>query len=144
MGKGSKREIMVRGKTFFYGLLALLLSAPSLTWAWSGEVVGITDGDTITVLNSKTLKDVKVRLYGIDTSERGQAFNKRARQLTSKTVYGKVVEVKVMSTDRYGRTVAMIFADRTLLNEELVKAGLRGFTNSTAQNLFVSRERTSS
>jgi len=124
MGKGSKREIMVRGKTFFYGLLALLLSAPSLTWAWSGEVVGITDGDTITVLNSKTLKDVKVRLYGIDTPERGQAFNKRARQLTSKTVYGKVVEVKVMSTDRYGRTVAMIFADRTLLNEELVKAGL--------------------
>jgi endonuclease YncB( thermonuclease family) len=33
-------------------------------------------------------------------------------------VYGKVVEVKVMATDRYGRTVAMIYADKTLLNEE--------------------------
>ena len=104
--------------------LSFLLNFPCLSWAWSGEVVGITDGDTITVLNSKTLKDVKIRLYGIDTPERGQAFSKRAKQFTSKLVYGKVVEVKVMATDRYGRTVAMIYADRTLLNEELVKAGL--------------------
>ena len=51
-------------------------------------------------------------------------FSKRARQFTSKLVYGKVVEVKVMATDRYGRTVAMIYGDKTLLNEELVKAGL--------------------
>jgi endonuclease YncB( thermonuclease family) len=80
--------------------LSFLLNFPCLSWAWSGEVVGITDGDTITVLNSKTLKDVKIRLYGIDTPERGQAFSKRAKQFTSKLVYGKVVEVKVMATDR--------------------------------------------
>jgi endonuclease YncB( thermonuclease family) len=67
---------------------------------------------------------VKIRLYGIDTPEKGQAFSKRARQFASKLVYGKVVEVKVMATDRYGRTVAMTYADKTLLNEELVKAGL--------------------
>ena len=104
--------------------LILLLTTPCFSWGWSGEVVGITGGDTITVLNNKTLKDVKIRLYGIDTPERGQAFSKRAKQFTSKLVYGKVVEVKVMATDRYGRTVAMIYADKTLLNEELIKAGL--------------------
>jgi micrococcal nuclease len=119
-----KRGIMVIRKAVFYIPVAMLVATPSHTWAWSGEVVGITDGDTITVLNSKTLKDVKIHLYGIDTPERGQAFSKRARQFTSKTVYGKVVEVKVMATDRYGRTVAMIYADKTLLNEALVKAGL--------------------
>jgi micrococcal nuclease len=117
--------ITVMGKLLFPSLLLiLLLASPCLSWAWSGEVVGITDEDTITILNSKTLKDVKIRLYGIDCPEGGQAFSKRARQFTSKTVYGKVVEVKVMATVRYGRTVAMIFADKTLLNEELVKAGL--------------------
>jgi endonuclease YncB( thermonuclease family) len=105
-------------------LLSLLLALPCLSKAWSGEVVGITDGDKITVLNSKTLKDVKIRLYGIDTPEKGQAFSKRARQFASKMVYGKVVEVKVMATDRHGVTVAMIYADNTLLNEELVKAGM--------------------
>ena len=39
-------------------------------------------------------------------------------------VCGKVVYVKVMATDRHGRAVAMICDDKTLLNEELVKAGL--------------------
>jgi len=90
---------------------ATLLALPCLIWAWSGEVAGIADGDTITVLNSKTLKDVKIRLYGIDAPERGQAFSRRAKQFTSKLVYGKVVEVKVMDADRYGRTVAIIYAD---------------------------------
>jgi endonuclease YncB( thermonuclease family) len=113
---------MCKTKAFILSLVLILL--PNFSWAWSGEVVGIADGDTITVLSSKTLKDVKIRLYGIDCLEGEQAFSKRARKFTSKMVYGKVVEVKVMDTDRYGRTVAMIYADKTLLNEELVKAGL--------------------
>jgi endonuclease YncB( thermonuclease family) len=100
----------------------LLLTFPCISWAWSGKVVGIADGDTITVLRDK--EQVRIRLYGIDTPERGQAFGKKAKQFTSKMVYGKTVVVKVMATDRYGRTVAMIYADKTLLNEELVKAGL--------------------
>jgi endonuclease YncB( thermonuclease family) len=48
-------------------LSLVLILLHNLSWAWSGEVVGITDGDIITVLHSKTLKDVKIRLYGIDT-----------------------------------------------------------------------------
>ena len=104
-------------------MLACLLSLPLTAYAWSGEVVGITDGDTITVLNSKTLKDVKIRLYGIDCPEGEQAFSKRARQFTSKLVYGKVVEVEVMATDRYGRTVALVTVNKQILNEELLKAG---------------------
>ena len=69
---------MVRRRAVFYILFALMITTPTLSWAWSGEVVRITDGDTITVLNRKTLKDVKIRLYGIDTPEKGQAFGKRA------------------------------------------------------------------
>ena len=104
--------------------IVFLLSLPVHTWAWSGEVVGITDGDTINVLNSKTLKEMKIRLYGIDCPEGGQAFSKRAKQFTSKMVFGKVVEVHLMDTDRYGLTVALVSVDKQLLNKELVKAGL--------------------
>lgn len=107
---------MRKTKAFILGLVLILL--PSFSWAWSGEVVGIMDGDTITVLNSKTIKDVKIRLYGIDCPEKGQAFGKRAKQFTS-----KVVEVKVMDTDRYGRTVALVAVNKQILNEELLKAG---------------------
>ena len=115
---------MLRKTCLLCAFLFLLLTQPAISWAWSGEVVGIMDGDTITVFRSKTLKDVRIRLYGIDTPEKGQAFSKKAKQFIFKMVYGKLVEVKVMATDRYGRTVAMIYADKTLLNEELVKAGL--------------------
>jgi micrococcal nuclease len=103
-------------------IVVFLLNLPCLSWAWSGKVVGVADGDTITVLRDK--EKVKIRLYGIDTPERGQAFSKKAKQFTSKLVYGKVVEVHRMDTDRYGRTVALVSVDKQLLNKELVKAGL--------------------
>jgi micrococcal nuclease len=86
--------MMLMRKSLFCILLLLLPAAPSLSWAWSGEVVGITDGDTITVLHSKTLKDVKIRLYGIDCPERHQPYGKRAKKFTSDTVFGKVVEIE--------------------------------------------------
>jgi endonuclease YncB( thermonuclease family) len=38
-------------------------------------------------------------------------------------VFGKVVEVEVMDTDRYGRTVALVAVNKQILNEELLKAG---------------------
>ena len=107
-------------------LLVLFLFSlfPILSWAWSGEVVGITDGATITVLNSKTLKDVKIRLYGIDTPERGQAFSKRAKQFTSEMVFGKVVEVGAITVDHYGRTVSLVYVEGKGVCDELLRAGL--------------------
>jgi endonuclease YncB( thermonuclease family) len=39
---------------------------------FSGQVVGVHDGNTITVLRDRTL--VKVRLFGIDHPETGQDF----------------------------------------------------------------------
>ena len=66
----------------------------------------------------------KIRLDGIDTPERGQAFGKKAKQFTSDMVFGEVVEVHRMDTDRSGRTVALVSVDKQLLTKELVKAGV--------------------
>ena len=110
---------MRKTKAFILSLVLILL--PSFSWAFSGKVVGVADGDTITVLRDK--EQVRIRLYGIDTPERGQPFSKRAKQFTSKLVLRKVVEVKVMDTDRYGRTVALVAVNKRILNEELLKAG---------------------
>ena len=52
--------------------LILLLTISCFEWHFSGEVVGITEGDTMTVRNSKTVQDVKIRLYGIDTPQGGR------------------------------------------------------------------------
>lgn len=113
---------MIR-KARFLSLISVFLSIfPCLTWAWSGKVVGVADGDTITALDNG--RPEKIRLYGIDRPEKGQAFGKKAKQFTSDMVFGKVVEVKRIGTDKYGRTVALVAVGVRLLNEELVKAGL--------------------
>ncbi len=101
--------------------LLLLLIFPGLLWAWSGKVLGVADGDTITVLHNG--KGERIRLYGIDTPEKRQAFGKKAKQFTSDMVYGKTVEVKPKDTDRYGRTVGMVSVNGESLNEALIKAG---------------------
>ena len=102
-------------------VLIALLVFPCSVWAWSGKVVDVADGDTITVLRDK--KQVRIMLYGMDTPEKGQAFGNEAKQFTSKMVYGKVVEVEVMDTDRYGWTAALVAVNKQILNEELLKAG---------------------
>jgi micrococcal nuclease len=87
----------------------------------SGEVVGITDGDTLTVLVDRS--PIKVRLAEIDTPEKGQPWANRAKQALSGKVFGQVVELQVVDTDRYGRTVAKVFRDGRDINREMVREG---------------------
>lgn len=102
--------------------LILLFVLPPFALAWQGKVVGISDGDTITVLTEEK-KQVKVRLYGIDCPEKSQAFGQRAKRFSSDLAFGKIVEVNATDTDRYGRTVARVIVDGKDLNEELLRAG---------------------
>jgi hypothetical protein len=84
--------------------------------------VGVSDGDTITVIHRG--KGEKIRLYGTDCPEKKQAFGKRAKQFTSNMVFGKTVEVRPVTTDRYGRTIAWVYENGDCLNAELLEAGL--------------------
>ncbi len=65
---------------------------------FTGRVVGVSDGDTITVLSNG--KPVRIRLNGIDCPEKRQAFGKRAKQATSKLVFGQTVTVRDLGQDR--------------------------------------------
>ena len=74
-----------------------------------GKVVGILDGDTITVLVDRG--EVKVRVAGIDAPEKKQPFGQRSKQHLSDCAFGKSVAVEWSKTDRYGRTIGKITAD---------------------------------
>jgi micrococcal nuclease len=93
-------------------------SAAQLT----GKVVSIADGDTFTLLSNN--KQIKIRLHGIDCPEKSQDFGNVAKQFLSNLIFGKIVSVKEMDTDRYGRTIGMVTIDNKNVNEELLKAGL--------------------
>ena len=116
-----------RYKRVFVSVLVfwLISSWPGTAEAqeFSGKVIGISDGDTITVLREKT--PTKIRLHGIDCPESGQEFGARAKILTSQLAFGKAVTVRVRGKDRYQRTVAdIVLPDGRSLNEELVRQGL--------------------
>lgn len=106
-------------------ILALLLSVPAFAAQFiEGKVVGISDGDTITVLTDEK-RQVKIRLYGVDCPESKQAYGTRARQSSSGHVFGKRVRVEVADTDRYGRTVGIVTGpDGTVLNRALLTEGM--------------------
>lgn len=89
--------------------------------AHADKVIGITDGDTFTLLRDKTT--IKVRLAEIDCPERKQPFGSRAKQALSDKIFGKEVKLEGEKKDRYGRTIATVVLDDRNINLEMVKDG---------------------
>lgn len=87
-----------------------------------GKVVGIADGDTITLLTEN--QQLKIRLAGIDAPERNQDFGQKSKQFLSSLIFGKTVVVNATKIDKYGRIVGQIFHDKLDANLEMVKVGL--------------------
>jgi endonuclease YncB( thermonuclease family) len=87
----------------------------------NGRVVGITDGDTLTLLVGR--RQVRVRLAQIDAPESDQPYGKKAKAALSALAFGKQARVEVVDIDRYGRTVGEIFVDGIDINREMVRAG---------------------
>ena len=90
-----------------------------------GKVVKVTDGDTITVLQSDgdTKASVKVRLSGIDTPEKAQAYGTKAKAALSSKVFGKTVTIRYSEKDRYGRTIGDVYLGGAWLNLQMVSEG---------------------
>jgi len=87
-----------------------------------GKVVRIVDGDTFDLLLD-TKQTERIRLHGIDCPERGQPFSQAAKDFLAVMVFSKTVRIVSMDTDRYGRTIAMVFQGKTNVNEAMLAAG---------------------
>lgn len=89
--------------------LLVLLLVGQITFAQSltGRVVGVADGDTVTVLDTEHQQH-KIRVAGIDAPEKKQPFGQRSKANLSALVFNREVDVVGDKRDRYGRTVAKI------------------------------------
>ncbi len=104
---------------FFVAVLSPLAIAETLY----GRVVGVSDGDTITVLVEKEKRPIKVRLAEIDTPESKQPWGRKAKEALSRLVFGKNVRVETQTTDRYKRAVAHVYRDDLWVNAKMVEDG---------------------
>jgi endonuclease YncB( thermonuclease family) len=95
-------------------LAALVLAASSVAPAcaaeWTGVVVGVADGDTLTLLDNRKTQH-RIRLDGIDAPERKQPFGQRSRQSLTELAKGRHATADCPKTDRYGRAVCRVRID---------------------------------
>jgi endonuclease YncB( thermonuclease family) len=100
---------------------SLLFSQQSTPDVIQGKVVGITDGDTLTILMDS--KQYKIRLAEIDTPERNQPYGSKAKDVLSDLVFNKEVKAEVQDVDRYGRYVARIYAGDLDVSRQMIRLG---------------------
>lgn len=110
-----------------FALLSLALAAAPLAPASSQEreeacvVFQVADGDSFRCRDGR-----RVRLIGIDTPERQQAFSEVARQALLEMIPCATavrLEWDVAPTDRFGRLLAYVWVGPTLVNEAMVRDG---------------------
>ena len=114
-------KLPVAGARYGFALL-LLFTACTNAATHTGQVIAITDGDTIKIL-THAKQQIKVRLADIDTPERGQPYGRKARQVLGDKIHRRQVEVEEVTTDRYQRLVGRIFLDGRNINAEMVEDG---------------------
>jgi micrococcal nuclease len=86
-------------------------------------VVGITDGDTVRVLNAAH-QLTKCRLYGIDAPEKAQPFGEKSKQSLSDMIFHKMIDIEITDQDQYGRSICRIALNGVDVNLVQVRRGL--------------------
>ena len=105
------------------GTILLLISYSLHAAALQGKVVGVADGDTITVLDANNIQH-KIRLEGIDAPETAQAFGQKSKQSLSQMVQSKQVTVEYQKKDKYGRTLGKVLHNGTDVCLEQINLGM--------------------
>ena len=116
------------------GILLAALAHPVSADTFFGRVVGVADGDTVTVLDAGRQQH-KIRLGGIDAPEKAQPFGEKSKQNLSRLVFGKDVRVEWAKRDRYARNSGGI-------DSHLFSASIASFMESHLADHLVASETT--
>jgi endonuclease YncB( thermonuclease family) len=117
-------------------LISLVLFAPAAVSAGPltpGLVVAISDGDTITLL-TEDKQQLKIRLAGIDTPEKKQAFGTKARDHLASRIFKQDVEVDLRKKDQYGRYLGVIYISGVDINQSMIQDGYAWFYKHYAKD----------
>lgn len=97
-----------------------------------GQVIKVYDGDTITIATKLPFIDsplyrLSVRFNGIDTPEiKGKTEDEKnaakiARDALSSLILNKMVVLKNIQSEKYGRILAEVYLDELCLNEWMIQ-----------------------
>lgn len=94
--------------------IAALLGHSNAAWAatLTGTVIGVTNGDTLTVIDTARNR-LKITLLAADAPERNQPFGAAARQNLANLLLHKEVAIDVKKRGRDKRIFAKVLLDET-------------------------------
>lgn len=116
-------DIQSSAQRLLAGAALAVISLGSQGAALSGEVVAITDGDTLTVL-ARDRSQIKVRVAEIDAPESRQPFGAASKRSLSDLCFNVRAEIRPQKTDRYGRTVARVTCRGEDASAHQVRSGM--------------------
>lgn len=100
-------------------LLSCCVQAETIT----GRIVAITDGDTLTLLDTANQQH-RIRLAGIDSPEKGQDFDARAKSALAALAFGNQASAECRKRDKYQRETCLVRIDGQDIGLEQVRAGM--------------------
>jgi endonuclease YncB( thermonuclease family) len=96
-----------------HAIISLVLALPVFSALGAetliGRVVGVADGDTLTILVERST--AVIRLDGIDAPEKGQAFGQAAKRTLSDFAFDRTATATCHKVDRYQRRVCAVSVD---------------------------------
>lgn len=104
-------------------LLLVLFQKSVFADPLKGKVVGVSDGDTITLLDASQ-KEHKIRLSGIDAPEKNQAFGQLSKKSLSDLVFNQNILVTWEKLDRYQRVIGKVLLRDQDISLEQIKRGM--------------------
>jgi micrococcal nuclease len=112
--------------------------------AGPATLVSVGDGDTIRVIGANGQK-VTIRMACIDAPETAQGESGAQATLVLKQLLGTgPVEIRPQTVDRYGRTVAEVYAGGRNVNLEMVRLGMayayREYLSGCDENAYLGAE----
>jgi endonuclease YncB( thermonuclease family) len=120
-------------RSLFISLVLFTSTAISAGPLTPGLVIAISDGDTITLL-TEDKQQLKIRLAGIDTPEKKQAFGTKARDHLASRIFKHDVEVDLRKKDQYGRYIGVIYISGVDMNQSMIQDGYAWFYKHYAKD----------
>ena len=92
------------------------------------QVTRVVDGDSFEIKDGR-----RIRLLGVDAPELESCMGIQAKEILEVMIEGKIVKLKDIVKDDYGRSLANVFTGSTFVNKEMIERGLGRYVSGENQ-----------
>jgi endonuclease YncB( thermonuclease family) len=113
-------------------IVFLLLARSVQAETLSGTVIGVLDGDTLTILDAQKRR-YRVRLGQVDAPESKQAFGIKSARSLHGLCFRKTAQVEWQAKDQYNRPIGQVTCQGIDANAEQVRRGMAWVSPQSTQ-----------